>query len=375
MEELLDHEYFGNSVQQYLIMFGGIVLGLLLVTIFKKIILKRIRQAVSKSKTTIDDFIVESIGLFVLPIVYFSIIYAGLKTVVWPVRITNILEVIYVVVITYYAIRLFSSIILKILQSFIRNQEGGEEKVKQMGGVMLILNVIIWMIGLIFMLGNLGYDITAIIAGMGIGGIAIALAAQNIIGDLFNYFVIFFDRPFEVGDFLVIGDKNGIVDKIGIKTTRIRTLSGEQLIVSNSDMTSSWIHNYKKMQRRRIVFTVGVTYETPIEQVRLIPGILKEIVESENRVDFDRAHFKAFGDSSLDYEIVYIVNSADFNTYMDIQQEFNFQIYQKFGEMGISIAFPTRTLYLRNENDKKLKLDLDPEKISRKQASLQEENN
>lgn len=373
MKELLDREYFGNSAQQYLIMLGGMVLGLLLVTIFKKVILKRIRQAVSKSKTTIDDFIIENIGLFVLPMVYFSIIYAGLKTVVWPVRMTNILEVIFVVVITYYAIRLFSSIILKILQSYIRKQEGGEEKVKQMGGVMLIFNVIIWMIGLIFMLGNLGYDITAIIAGMGIGGIAIALAAQNIIGDLFNYFVIFFDRPFEVGDFLVIGDKNGVVDKIGIKTTRIKTLSGEQLIVANSDMTSSWIHNYKKMQHRRIVFTVGVTYETPIEQVKMIPGILKEIVESEKRVDFDRAHFKSFGESSLDYEIVYSVNSAEFNTYMDIQQDFNFQIYEKFGEMGISIAFPTRTLYLRNENDTKLKLDLD--KISRKQVSLQEEEN
>lgn len=241
---------------------------------------------------------------------------------------------------------------------------------KQMGGVILILNAIIWMIGLVFMLGNLGYDITAIIAGMGIGGIAIALAAQNIIGDLFNYFVIFFDRPFEVGDFLVIGDENGTVDKIGIKTTRIKTLSGEQLIVANSDMTSSWIHNFKKMQRRRIVFTIGVTYETTIEQVKMIPGILKDIVQSETRVDFDRAHFKSFGDSSLDYEIVYIVNTADFNTYMDIQQEFNFQIYQKFGEMGISIAFPTRTLYLRNENDMKLKLDMG--RIPQKQVSLQE---
>ena len=124
-------------------------------------------------------------------------------------------------------------------------------------------------------------------------------------------------------------------------------------------MTSSRIHNYKKMQRRRIVFSVGVTYETPVEKVKMIPGLLKEIVESEKKVDFDRAHFKAFGDSSLDYEIVYIINSADFNTYMDIQQEFNFQIYEKFGALGISIAFPTRTLYVRNENGMKLNLNME----------------
>lgn len=359
MEELLDREYFGNSVQEYLIMLGGIALGLLLVLIFKKIILKRLAKLVAKSETSIDDFVVESVRLYVVPIVNFTIIYAGLKTLVWPERVTDILEVVYVVIITYYAIRLVSSILLMMLRSYIRKQEGGEEKVKQMGGVILIINGIIWMIGLIFMLSNLGYNVSAIIAGMGIGGIAIALAAQNIIGDLFNYFVIFFDRPFEVGDFLVIEDKNGIVDKIGIKTTRIKTLSGEQLVFSNSDMTSSRIHNYKKMQRRRIVFSVGVTYETPVEKVKMIPGLLKEIVESEKKVDFDRAHFKAFGDSSLDYEIVYIINSADFNTYMDIQQEFNFQIYEKFGELGISIAFPTRTLYVRNENGMKLNLDME----------------
>lgn len=359
MRELLDKEYFGNTGQEYLIMLGGILLGLLLVRLFKKFILKHIHAAVSKSKTTIDDFIIESIERFVVPMVYFAIIYAGLRTLVWPGRVTTILEMAFVVIVTYYAIRLVSSIILMLLRTYISGQEGGEEKVKQMGGVILIINIIIWMIGLVFMFSNLGYDVSAIIAGMGIGGIAIALAAQNIIGDLFNYFVIFFDRPFEVGDFLVIDDKNGVVEKIGIKTTRIKTLSGEQLVIANSDMTGSRIHNFKKMQRRRIVFTVGVTYETPIEKVKMIPGLLKEIVESEKIVDFDRAHFKSFGGSSLDYEVVYIINSADFNTYMDIQQEYNFQIYQKFGELGISIAFPTRTLYVRNENGMKFGLEID----------------
>ncbi len=357
METFLDQEYFGNSLQTYLIVLGCILGGLLLVAAFKKIVLKRIQKAVSKTTSQIDDFIVENVGKFLIPIVYFTVIYVGLKSLVWPDRIADILEVVFVVIMTYYAIRLISSILLMLLETYIRRQENGEEKVKQMGGIILIMNVLIWIVGLVFMFGNLGYDVTAIIAGMGIGGIAIALAAQNILGDLFNYFVIFFDQPFEVGDFLVVGDKNGVVEKIGIKTTRIHTLSGEQLVFSNSDLTNSRIHNYKKMQRRRIVFAVGVTYETPVEQVRAIPALLKEIIESQQGVDFDRAHFKSFGDSSLDFEIVYYVNSAEFNTYMDLQQEFNLQIYEKFGERGISIAFPTRTLYVRNENGMKFHIN------------------
>lgn len=358
MELLLEREYFENSVQEYLIALGGILIGLLLIKAFKKIILNRIGEFFARTKTDVDDFLLDSFARFVIPLAYFTIIYWGLKSLSWPEQVTSILEVVYVVVVTYYVIRLITSIILMTLHSYIRKQEGGEEKVKQLGGIMFIINAVIWTLGLIFMISNLGYNVSAIIAGMGIGGIAIALAAQNILGDLFNYFVIFFDRPFEVGDFLVIEDKNGIVEKIGIKTTRINTLSGEQLVFANSDLTSSRIHNYKKMQRRRILFEIGVTYETSTDHVRMIPSILKEIVESEKSVEFDRAHFKGFGESSLDFEVVYHINNPDFNAYMDVQQNYNFQIYERFREMGISIAFPTLTLYVRNENGTKLKLDL-----------------
>lgn len=359
METLLENEYFGNSLQDYLITIGGIFLGILLVKAFKRIVIRRLTKLFSKTKTDIDDFLLENFDRFVIPIVYFTVIYLGLKSITLPENVVSVFEVVYIVVITYYGIRLVSSVLLMLFRSSIQQQEGGEEKVKQMGGLVMIFNGIIWSIGLIFLISNLGYDVTSIIAGLGIGGIAIALAAQNILGDLFNYFVIFFDRPFEIGDFLVVGDKNGVVEKIGIKTTRIKTLSGEELVVANSDLTSSRIHNFKKMQRRRILFTVGVTYETTPEKLRLIPGVLREIIQSEASVEFDRAHFKGFGDSSLDFEIVYFINNPDYNAYMDAQQQFNFQIFERFGEMGISIAFPTRTLYLRNENGMKLNVDLD----------------
>src|SRR5690625_7391126 len=164
------------------------------------------------------------------------------------------------------------------LRSYVIKQENGEEKVRQLGGIMLIINVVIWSVGLLFLLDNLGYNITAIITGLGIGGIAIALAAQNILEDLFNYFVIFFDRPFEIGDYLVIDEKNGVVEYIGIKTTRIRTLSGEQLVFSNGDLSDSRIQNFKKMQKRRIVFSVAISYDTAVGRRRRCAGTLVGVV-------------------------------------------------------------------------------------------------
>lgn len=360
MESFLEQNFVGNTVQEYLMVLGGIILGILLVKIFKRFVLRRIEKWIGSTENDIDDYVFESFDKFVIPIIYFSIIYAAVGTLNLSNYVSNSIDAAYIVILTYFSVRLISSLVLLALRKYVRRQENGEEKIKQLGGVMLIVNIVIWALGFVFLFDNLGYDVTAIITGLGIGGIAIALAAQNILGDLFNYFVIFFDRPFEIGDFLVIGDKNGVVEKIGIKTTRIRTLSGEELVFSNADLTNSRIHNYKKMQRRRILFSVGVTYETPAEKLRQIPGVLKEIVESadDGLVDFDRAHFKEFGDSSLNFEIVYYINSAEYATYMDIQQDYNFQIYERFEEMGVDLAFPTRTLYIRNENGQKFELDM-----------------
>ncbi|MCZ7615125.1 MAG: mechanosensitive ion channel family protein [Ignavibacteriaceae bacterium] len=172
---------------------------------------------------------------------------------------------------------------------------------------------------------NLGFDISAVIAGLGIGGIAIALAAQTILGDLFSYFVIFFDRPFEVGDFITVQDKSGTVEYTGIKTTRLRSLSGEQLVFSNHDLTNSRIHNYKKMERRRVVFTLRVIYQTTAEQIESIPKLVREIIESQQDVAFDRGHFASYGDFSLNFEFVYFVLEADYNKYMNIQQAINIE--------------------------------------------------
>jgi len=207
----------------------------------------------------------------------------------------------------------------------------------------------VWIVGLLFLLDNLGFNITTVVAGLGIGGIAVALSAQALLGDLFSYFVILVDKPFEIGDFLIFGDILGSVEKIGVKNTRIRSLSGEQVSVHNSDLTGSRVRNYKRMAERRIVFHIGVVYGTPSEKLERIPGMIREAIESDQLTRFDRAHFAGYGDWSLNFEIVYYVLSADYNMYMDIQQRINLEIYRAFESEDIEFAFPTHTVKLEQE--------------------------
>lgn len=207
-----------------------------------------------------------------------------------------------------------------------------------------IMKVLIWALVLMLILENLGVDITALVAGLGIGGIAVALAVQNVLGDLFASLSITLDRPFVVGDFLIVDDFLGSVEYIGIKSTRLRSLSGEQIVMSNSDLLSSRVRNYGRMNERRVVFANRVTYQTPIDVVERIPGVIRDIIESRSDTRFDRSHFQKHGLSALEFETVYYVLSPDYNKYMDIQQAINLRIHRAFAEMGVEFAYPTQRL-------------------------------
>lgn len=346
MNDFLEQEYFNNTVLDYLIAVGIVLIGVSLVRLLQTKLLKRFKKWSAKTDAKVDDFIVKSIERYGIPALYYFIIYAALNYLILKPKVQHIVEVATMVVITYFVIRLFSSTVLLLLQNYIRKQERGEEKVNQLGGLMMILNIIIWILGIVFLIDNLGGNVTAIVTGLGIGGIAIALAAQNILGDLFNYFVIFFDRPFEVGDFIIVDDKMGTIEYIGIKTTRIRSLSGEQVVIGNSNLTTSRIHNYKRLNRRRVVFSIDIEYGTPLESLKELPGLLRTIVEQQALVTFDRAHFAKYADWSLRFEVVYYVLDADYNKFMDIQQNINFMIYEEFGKRGIGFAFPTESVFL-----------------------------
>ncbi|MDI9277763.1 mechanosensitive ion channel family protein [Pantoea sp. EABMAA-21] len=206
----------------------------------------------------------------------------------------------------------------------------------------ILLRVVVWVMMMLAILSNMGINITALVASLGVGGIAIALAIQTVLSDVFASLAIGFDKPFEHGDFIVFGDVAGSIEHIGLKTTRLRSLSGEQIVCSNTILLQQTIHNYKRMQQRRIVFKFGINYGTPAEKVRQIGSMVKEIIQDVPDTRFDRAHFLAFDESQLTFEVVYFVLSAEYNKYMDIQQEINLQLMAQLEQKQIRFAFPMR---------------------------------
>ena len=205
--------------------------------------------------------------------------------------------------------------------------------------------MVLWSLVLMLMLSNLGIDVTALVAGLGVGGIAIALAAQNILGDLFASLSIVIDKPFVVGDFIEVDTFIGTVEHVGLKTTRIRSNTGEQIVISNGDLLKTRIRNYKRMEERRILFRFGVIYQTPAALMKNIPRIVQKIIDDLEAIRFERTHFVQFGDSSLDFEVVYWMLDPDFIAFRDAQQAINYQLFERFTEEGIEFAYPTQTLF------------------------------
>lgn len=276
---------------------------------------------------------------------------AGTLTLVLPARLDHLLAVIVVVALVIQLAIWTNRASRQWLSRYAeRKMDEDAASVTTMRVIVFMARVAAWTIVLLVALDNLGIDITALIAGLGIGGIAVALAVQNILGDLFASLSIVIDKPFVVGDFVIVDEYLGTVAHIGLKTTRVTSLSGEQLVFSNNDLLNSRIRNFKRMSERRVVFSFGVIYQTPLEKIEAIPGIVREIIEDKELARFDRAHFKEFGPSSLNFEVVYHVLVPDFNSYMDVQQAINVELYRRLEELGVQFAYPTQTLYVRKED-------------------------
>jgi small-conductance mechanosensitive channel len=256
------------------------------------------------------------------------------------------IEVIGIILIAFLSAQALIAVAKFSIRTYIETAEKGSERERALKGFMTLIRVVVWGLATVFLLDNLGFRINTVIAGLGIGGIAVALAAQNVLGDLFAYFTIMFDRPFEIGDFIIVGEYMGVVNHLGVKTTRIGSLGGEQIIMSNKDLTDSRVRNYKRMEKRRILFRLGVTYQTPYEKLKEIPGIIRGIIEGIENSVVDRVHFSSYGDFSLVFEVVYYVMDRDYVKYMNIQEQINFQIHEEFEKRKIEFAYPTQTLFL-----------------------------
>ena len=356
--ELLDHTFLGSPLKDWLIALSLGIGFLVIVRLIKGILARRFMARDQVRHDTVYALVallVERISMPVIAILAIDMGAAGLKKGDGFQTWMSALSVIAVIVQVTIWGNVLISFALKRYQAKVQNASG--ERMTTMRALGFVGRFVLLSVATLLALDNIpGVKITTLIASLGIGGIAVAMAVQSILADLFASLSIVLDKPFVIGDFIIVDTHMGTVEYIGLKTTRIRSISGEQLIFANSDLLKSRIRNYKRMAERRVVFTIGVLYQTSHDQLQLIPKIIREAVDARDRTRFDRSHFQGFGDSALNFETVYYVLDPDYSLYMDIQQAINLEIFRRFQEEGISFAYPTRTIFLEtgDENAKAL---------------------
>lgn len=337
--------YFGNSPETWLTAVATALVSLITLLLIKQFFVRRLGTIAKRTTTKLDDLFVEIVAQTRLFTLVFVAVYVGAEILTLSPGAERLIQRLFTVVLLLQGIlwgnRAIKFWVDESLQKRMTDDAAGAGTVT---AIAFMIRLVLWSTGILLALDNLGFSITTLVAGLGIGGVAIALAVQNILGDIFASLSIVLDKPFVIGDFIVVGDHLGTIEYIGLKTTRIRSLSGEQVIFSNSELLKSRIHNFRRMDERRVLFTFGVTYDTPVEKLQAIPPAVRSIISALNQTRVDRVHFKEFGDSALIFEAVYFVLSPDYNLYMDTQQEINLAILKLFGERGIEFAFPTMTV-------------------------------
>lgn len=343
---------YGNSLLDWTIALSMALLSVLAALVVRRVLIRRLSRTAAASATDWDDFLLrlaEKTRLLPLAVAGLAL---GSLWLVLPPRPVKVIQTLLVLA-TLVQATLWASACIDFWVDRYRRRRLATDAAAATTVLALrfIGKLALYSVILLLALDNLGVDVTALVAGLGVGGIAVALATQNILGDLFASLSIVIDKPFVIGDFVVVGDHAGTVEHIGLKTTRLRSISGEQLVFANGDLLSSRVRNFKRMAERRILFGFGVVYQTPAAVVAAIPALVGEIVERQETARFDRAHFKAFGDSAFEFEVVYYVLSAEYGAYMDLQQAINLELLAAFAERGIEFAYPTRTLYVTRDGE------------------------
>lgn len=342
----LDLTFYGNTVRTWLIALVVFFGTLTLLLFVKRVVVRQYVTRLTRRIDVVSSLIANLAGSTRFVFILVVALYAGAMVLNLPAEANRVIFLILVIGLIIQGGLWANELIAHWLARYRSRkiEDGGTDTALTALGLMA--RVTLWSVVVLLVLDNLGVEVTALVASLGIGAVAVGLAVQNILGDLLASLSILLDKPFVVGDFIVVGDFMGTVEKVGIQTTRLRSLSGEQLVFSNNDLVQSRIRNYKRMQERRIVFSIGVVYETPYDKLEAIPHMIREIIEAQDLTRFDRAHFFKFGDFSLDFEVVYYVLSSEYNVYADRQQAINLALLRRFDEEGIEFAYPTQTLQI-----------------------------
>lgn len=341
------YEFFGNTMLSYLQAAGLAVGMVVLLFLVHRFVAWRTRSFASRSSNTMDDALVELIES-ITPLVYTTLaVYLGVRTLTLPSLLTDIVEGVVLAAVIYQIIALLQILLDRVFRRVLVQRIGGGEEEAALGLLRRVSSWVLWVLGALVVVQNFGINVTSLVAGLGIGGIAVALAAQNVLADLFSSFSIIFDKPFKVGDFIVVGTDAGTVRHVGMKTTRMQSLDGEEIVLSNQELTNARVQNYGRMEERRVAFDIGVVYETSQSNLEKIPAIIEEVVGGVEGARFGRSHFKAFGDFALVFETVFFITSGNYDEYMDAQQNILLEVKRRFDEEGIAFAYPTQTVLLQ----------------------------
>jgi len=347
--EVLDWSFIGNSLANWIkaLVIAGI--SLVILRSARNLVVRRMVQLASQTETDLDD-LATNLLRDTRPWFFLTLsVFLGSRLLNIPTTVDVLLYTITVFASMTQAGLWGNRLISYGLGRYSRHIQDGDPGTANTVSVLgFIGRIVLWATILLLALDNAGVEINGLLAGLGISGIAVALAVQNVLGDLLAYISIMMDRPFVIGDFIVVDDIMGTVERIGLKSTRVRSLTGELIVFSNNDLLGTRLRNFQDRQERRIALSIGVVYDTPSEKLSAIPAMLREIVETQETARFDRAHFKELGSFSLDFEIVYYVTSPDYLAYMDCQEAINMAIVRRFEQEGVGFAFPTQTIHVDN---------------------------
>ncbi len=346
MEFLLNN----NALENWSMAVGVCLGATAAMVLLRMLFLRRLGILSRRTVTRIDDLAVKMLNRTYLVLLLAIGVYLGSIFLVMPESWRLVVSRVAVGALVLQ-LGIWGDTALRGWRSQLLSQPGDGARKASSTILFFMLRLVVWTVAFLMMLDNFGFNITTLVASLGIGGIAVALATQNILGDLFASLSIMLDKPFEVGDFIIVGDALGAVEYIGLKTTRLRGLGGEQIVFSNGELLRSRIHNHKRMQSRRVAFVLRIAYGVAEAQLTAIPAMIREIVATRNDVDFERAHFFRYGDWSLDFEVVYHFKSPDYILHMDAQQDVLLQIYRAFQREGIQFAHPLSVVRVADARD------------------------
>ena len=320
---------------------GGIALTFLISFVFKKIL----PRLANKTKSNFDDFIIREITNLIFPIGSIAVLFLAERKLQLPGGLNRPYELILTIAAAVVLVRLINRLGIRLLQGLARRS--GREDIEQLVRTLFpLLKSLTWIVVSLIVLQSQGVKLTVVWGLLSAGGIGLGLALKEPAQELFAYLMILIDKPFTIGQFIAVDSVAATVEKIGVRSTHLRSLRGEIVVINNSKLTSSNIENFATMQQRRMIYSIGVTYQTTADQIQSIPSTIQTIIENTNHTIFNRCHFTTFGDYSLNFEIVYYIDNRDYTLAMDIQQSINLSIMRKFEEQGIEFAFPSQTLYL-----------------------------